>query len=212
MTGSPAFDTVYENLLRLKDSNIPVIITITPNIYMIHDMERIFKLVSSLKIPCFTNAALFEPREETGRKIQDLSYREYADIFKMLKVKGSSELISIDENELPDCGRGGIPTFGIRCGAGRSSFNVSWDGIITACFNLDSLKVSLLDHSFSDAWEKIHSDVQSYPLPVECNGCAYDKVCINCVAYRCMGAEKGHCNPLVCKRTRLLVKEGISQL
>ena len=153
---------------------------------------------------------LFPPRKETGRRICDVLPNEYAKIFRLFK--GISTTTSFDVSELPECSTMGIPTYGLNCGAGRSSFNVSWDGFLTACDNLNSLKVSLLENSFSDAWNQVHPDALSFPLPMECSNCAYDKVCFSCAAYRGLQAEKGHCNPKICERTKLFVKEGIYKL
>lgn len=179
---------------------------------MFDDMPEMLKLVRQLGFTSSFNIALFEPRGETGREIQDLSPEQYAEIYKMVSPEEASKMSSIEDDDLPECGISGDPSFGIRCGAGRSSFNVSWNGNLTSCDNLRSLRVNLLKKSFSEAWNLVHEDAISYPLPIECTNCAYDKVCFSCAAFRGNGAEKGHCNPAICKRTRLFVKEGIYKL
>ena len=198
VTGHAVFDTVYENLLRLKDACFPVMIAITPSRYLYEDLGNIFKLIEELHIPFLFNVALFQPRKETGRELCDISHEEYVEIYKMLRKQTPDLPLAIEEEELPACGRGNTPEFGIRCGAGRSLFTISWNGQMAACDNLNSLQ--------------IHADALSFPLPVECADCAYDSVCFSCSAYRSNGADKGHYNPKICKRTKLLVKEGILKL
>lgn len=212
VTGHAVFETVYENLLRLKDADFPVMIAVTPSRYLYEDLENIFKLIEGLHIPFTFNVALFQPRRETGRELCDITHEEYVEIYKMLRKQAPDLPLPIGEEELPACGMGSTPEYGIRCGAGRNFFTISWNGQMAACDNLNSLRVSLNDHTFSDAWEKIHEDALSFPLPVECADCAYDSVCFSCSAYRGNGAEKGHYNPEICKRTKLLVKEGILKL
>ena len=212
VTGYRVFDTVYDNLQKLKNIEFPVSLSITPSMYMFDDMPEMLKLVRQLGFTSSFNIALFEPRGETGREIQDLSPEQYAEIYKMVSPEEASKMSSIEDDDLPECGISGDPSFGIRCGAGRSSFNVSWNGNLTSCDNLRSLRVNLLKKSFSEAWNLVHEDAISYPLPIECTNCAYDKVCFSCAAFRGNGAEKGHCNPAICKRTRLFVKEGIYKL
>ena len=212
VTGHAVFDTVYENLLRLKDAGLPVMIAVTPSRYLYEDLENIFRLIDRLHIPFLFNVALFQPRRETGRALCDITQEEYVEIYKMLRKQAPDRPLPAGEAEPPACGGGSTPEYGIRCSAGRSSFTISWNGQMAACDNLNSLRVSLLDHSLSDAWKKIHADALAFPLPVECADCAYDRICFNCSAYRSNGAEKGHCNPEICTRTKLLVKEGILKM
>jgi len=212
VTGHAVFDKVYVNLLRLKDVDFPVMIAVTPSRYLYEDLGNIFKLIEELHIPFMFNVALFQPRKETGRELCDITHEEYVEIYKMLRKQTPDLPLPVEEEELPACGRGSAPEYGIRCGAGRSLFTISWNGQMAACDNLNSLRVSLLDHTFSDAWKQIHADALTFPLPAECADCAYDSICFSCSAYRSNGADRGHCNPKICKRTKLLVKEGILKL
>ena len=211
-TGHAAFDIVYNNLLQLKNVDFPVNVAITPSEYVLEDIENVIKLVKELDIPFTVNSLLIQPRRETGRIIKDLSPREYARIFKLVKEEESSEFGSTIENDLTECVINEKPRLGINCGAGRSSFCIKWNGNISGCSNLNSLEISLLDKDFLTAWELINLDALAYPLPVECNKCAYSKACLNCVAYRSKPSDKGHCNPEICERTRIFVSEGIIQL
>ena len=212
VTGHAVFDVVYENLLHLKNAGYPVSIAITPSRYMYEDMKNILALAKRLGFPFSVNLALIPPRKETGRERCDLSWSEYVETYKLLKEVNSSRSFPLDDSQLPECGKNGKPSFGLSCGAGRSFFSVNWKGFISACENLNSLRISLLEESFSEAWKKIYADALSYPLPMECNGCAYNKVCFHCAAYRSDRNNIGHCDPNMCERTKLLVKEGIYTL
>ena len=212
VTGHAAFDAVYANLLSLKNTQLQMTIAVTPSRYMYDDIADLIEKVKALDVPFFFNVMLFPPREETGRQLCDISNQEYIEIYKMLHTKGSSHIVSNEEKEKTDSTKHRQPLIGIKCGAGRSSFNISWDGKMTACENLDSNRISLFEHSFHDTWRSIYEEMMNYPLPIECSDCKYNKVCFNCVAYRSISMEKGHCNPYVCERTKLLVKEGLYNL
>lgn len=213
VTGHAAFNTVYNNLMQLKELDIPIDIAITPSIYMYDDIEKLLEVVKQLGFPYSINIMLFPPREETGRTLCDISIQDYIEIYKKLRTQNNLNTAKKEEREEAESiTTHEEPQIGIRCGAGRSSFNISWNGEITACENLNSKKISLFDHSFSEAWQIIHEEAVSYPLPIECIDCKYNKVCFSCVAYRCSGMAKGHCNREICERTKLLIQEGIYTL
>lgn len=210
VTGHAVFDIVYENLLELKKCAFPVRIAITPSRFMYEDIKNIYRLATQLEIPCYVNLILFSPRKETGRELCDLTIKEYADIFSM--IKESDTLPLPDEVDLPKFGDNSVPDIGLRCGAGRSFFTVNWHGEMSGCDNLNSLQVDTLDTPFSQAWDLINTDALTFPNPQECKNCAYGKVCPDCTAYRSLGAQKGHCNLNICNRTSFFVQKGIYSL
>ena len=212
VTGYEAFDKVYEHLLKLKNVSFPVNLSITPSIYMYEDVPQIVTLARSLGYSFSINIALFSPREETGRVLCDLSIDQYLAMYRMLLDGNVEPREPAQPFDIPKKVKAEKPTFGIPCGAGRSSFNIAWNGTMKGCENLNALKVSALDQPFSVAWAKIHEDAESYPLPTECMDCKYDDVCFGCVAYRSLNTEPGHCNPKICKRTERMVKEGFYRL
>ena len=209
VTGHEAFDVVYGNLLQLKEAEFPVSIAITPSSDMYEDLDNLFTICKQLGFPYSVNVALFQPREETGRTIYDLSPNEYAEIFNKIKNGAVSPSESYDEHTVPDDSKQVYTCNGLRCGAGKSCFTVEWNGKMSGCDNLDLIKIDLHDEDFSNAWKRINMEANTYPLPVECKDCIYDKVCFSCAAYRGNGAEKGHCNKKICERTKLFVSKGI---
>ena len=209
VTGHDIFDAVYSHLLALKKAEFPVTVGITPSAYMLQDIPDLLKLVRQLDFSFVVNVALFQPRKETGREIRDLTPEEYAWIFRQMRDPGAVAAIPGEEHLLPRLTSPKDSSGCIRCGAGRCFFSVDWHGRLSACNNLTSRRVSLLETPFSDAWQQIHSEILSYPPAEECTKCEYDQKCFHCAAYRRSGAEAGHCNPKVCEKTRLYVKEGL---
>ena len=179
---------------------------------MYEDIPKIVELSKKLGFHFLINIALFQPRKETGRIICDLSINQYLKLYQRLREKKVERKVIREEHEILRHGVNKERLSGVPCGAGRSSFNINWRGQIKGCENLNSLQISVIDQPFKVAWEKIHSDAETFPLLEECNSCSYDNVCFGCIAYRSNGVEAGHCNPKVCERTRRMVEEGFYRL
>ena len=124
VTGYAVFDKVYENLIRLKNADYPVIITITPNIYMYDDILKIVELSEKLGFQFLINIALFQPRAETGRTICDLSIDQYLKLYQRLREKKIERTIISEGYELSGREVNKKRLKGISCGAGRSIFNI----------------------------------------------------------------------------------------
>lgn len=211
VTGHRAFSKVLKNILQLRDAKIPLTIAVTPNAYM-EDGEDVLRLLHSLGLPSRINSGLMAPRKETGRIITDAN-QEYIRLIKLqqaLDGKGPAE--DCDEESLPDVGGGGNAEYGVRCGAGRSSFCISWDGRIRPCNTFPGISEDILSSSFLAGWKHINEQVKQFPLPVECVGCKYTQVCKHCVAEHAANAPIGHASPVVCQCIRQMAAEGIIHL
>ncbi len=212
VTGHAVFDIVYNNLVKLKDVDYPVKIAVTPSRYMYDDIEHILELVNNLGFPYLMNMALIQPRPETGREICDISLDEYIEIRKMVKKADFEPVEPTEETDIKPQKDHEVLDVGIKCGAGRSLFNIDWKGQMTGCENLDMMKINLIDQSFSAAWKTINQAALTYCLPMECNNCSYEKVCFNCAAFRSDRNNQGHCNQQMCERTKRMVREGFLRL
>ena len=81
----------------------------------------------------------------------------------------------------------------MRCRAGRSSFRVSWDGIMTACGMLPfPVEKHPFEQPFRDCWMELTEKVRTTPVLTECKGCEKKKICNPCVAM--LYAETGNVN------------------
>jgi len=209
VTGKRVFGTVYANLMALKEADLPVKIAITPNRFMVNDMRPLLSLAESTGIPYTINSSLFPPREETGRKKEDLTDEQYLQIFRIQSDFKSRELTPLDPLEMPDEGKCGDKVCGVKCGAGRSGFSVKYDGTMTACISLDDAKAYPLEKGFAEAWKIINAAANCYPRPTECDDCVYAPVCSPCAAEHKNAPELGHCDPRICAHTKLLVREGV---
>ena len=212
VTGHRQFHRVLNNILRMRDSGIPMTVGVTPNAFMT-DGEDIIRTLRAHDLPYLINSGLMAPREDTGRKVLDADLDLYV---RMIKVRNQlndgNEFIPVDENELPDQVGSGEAACGVRCGAGRSTFCICWNGLMRPCNTFPGIEANVPELGFRESWRRINNFVNSYPLPIECEGCAYRNVCKHCAAEHAGGAPAGHANPAICAFGRRMVAEGIYKL
>jgi len=100
----------------------------------------------------------------------------------------------------------------VRCGAGRSSFAVDWQGRMRPCNTFPCEPVDVLSVGFAESWKRTNHTALHYPQPAECEGCAYKDVCKHCVAEHAAGAPTGHASPAICAWGRKMVAAGLLNL
>ena len=212
VTGFRVFHRVMENIRRVRDAGLPVRISLTPNRFMGSDFGPLLEAADSLGVPWRINARLLPPRPSTEREKEDLSDEEYLELYCLqAEMKGRS-LTPQDLSELPDepatgdC-TGVTESCGLRCGGGRSSFCIRYDGKMTPCVSLYDQTTDPLADGFQQAWQNLRKLADDYQVPVECASCAWHGSCLVCPAMH-RAAEPGHCDPDICKRTKKLAAAG----
>ena len=213
VTGRRCFEQVTANLRRLRDADIPLVAAVTPNAYMT-DGESIIRLLQAEKIPYAINSGIMKPREETGRDLADADLDTYIDMLKLRNsFRGGSLEPETDPDGLPDPNqKRGNTAFGVTCGAGRSGFAVDWRGGMRPCNNFPCDGEDILKLGFREAWNRTNHTATHFPLPAECEGCAYKGVCKHCVAEHAAGAMPGHASPAICAMGKRMVIEGLCSL
>lgn len=213
VTGKRVFSRVMENLHRIKDAGIPLTISVTPSAYMT-DTEQILQLLCEENLPYNINAGILPPRPETGRVLADANLDTYISILKLRsQLNGKELMVEPDPESLPDPDtKQRTPIFGVTCGAGRSSFAIDWRGNMRPCNNFPCEGVDVLTLGFEEAWRHTNHTATHFPLPTECQGCAYRFICKHCVAEHAAGAPIGHASSAVCAMGKRMVIEGIYSL
>lgn len=94
----------------------------------------------------------------------------------------------------------------MRCRAGRSSFWISWEGIMTACGIVPfPIACDPFRDDFSSCWQRLTGLVRSTPVLAGCADCDKKELCKPCVAM--IQAETGTTDqkaPYLCSMTRIL--------
>lgn len=213
VTGRRAFQRVLENIRRLNEAQLPLSIAVTPNEFMT-DGESVIRLLHEEGFSFSINAGLMQPREETGRHLADAALDAYAAMMKLrMALKGRQTEPDCDPESLPDPGsETSTATKGVRCGAGRSSFAIDWQGRMRPCNTFPCEPVDVITLGLSEAWKRTNHTALNYPLPAECEGCAYKSVCKHCVAEHSAGAPAGHASPAICAWGRRMIAEGLLKL
>lgn len=212
VTGHRVLAKVYQNIILLRESGVPVKLTITPNEFMRDDIVPLLEMTENIGIQTNVNANLIPPRENTGRITHDLSIDDYVDIFRVQSRMKHKEPSPIDAVELPDENHEQVEKKGLTCGAGRSSFGLKYDGSMCPCLSLGEISVDTLRLGFEDAWKQINTIANNYPLPLECGGCIYRDRCLPCIAMHQNAPQRGHCDPRICERTKKLMAAGFIPL
>lgn len=215
VTGKRAFHIILENIRRLNAAGLPLQIAVTPNAFMT-DGEAVVRLLHEEGLPFVINAGLLKPREETGRKLLDANIDAYIAMNRLhLVLKGKIADAECDEQELPSPAvpaNGMGPAKGGRCGAGRSTFSVDWQGGMRPCNNFPSEPEPVLSLGFAEAWRRINQTARKFPRPMECETCSYHEVCKHCIAEHASGAPIGHASPSVCAWGKKMVAAGLLTL
>ncbi len=215
VTGKREFELVMKNLKKANEALLPLNITVTPNPYLTkEETEEVIKLAASFGTTFRVNSALITPREQTHRDdgFTDLDIDDYIDFFKLeLLLKGQLPPAECEIDLPPEGGKSGqIAPKGLRCGGGRSTFNITWEGKAVPCNRLTGISANPLEEGFESSWIKINEQVKEYLLPIECEGCAYRYAARGCAAAH-SDVEKGHASPNECKWCRGMVANSLSK-
>ena len=208
VTGHRSFAQVMENIQQIRRAELPLSVGITPNAYM-QDGEEIVRMLHEMGLKFQINAGLMLPRDETGRTKHDADVNVYIRLMKLAhQLQDGVECVGCDENDLPDPGGGSTEAVkGVRCSAGRSTFCITWNGIMRPCNTFPKVSADVMRLGFAESWQRINAQVKEFPQPVECEGCAYSDRCKSCVSEHASGAPIGHANPARCRLTRRMEAE-----
>ena len=212
VTGHRGFEKTVTAIRRLQEEGIHVEVAITLSSYMKEDYISILRYCKENGFQYKArDFALIGNRSDAGKKDYYLTSDEIVDLSaKRVMLTGK---LHEGPGVLPLCGGSNREApRGLMCNAGSISTVVSWDGRMCLCTALPVSKASVLEMSYSQAWEKTKEASEEVLLGAECVGCPYDNVCPKCPAVRLQGLYSGHCNPDVCEVTRKLVAAGVKKL
>ena len=216
VTGRRVFKTVSDHVHKAIDAKLPVSIAVTPNVFLGEDVFDTLRLCKSFGHKISINQTIFPPREETGRAEQrdDLTTDMYVRIYRLMHEMEGRKTREIAEEKLPPYGsdQHECTTYGLRCGGGRSSFVMDWQGTVMPCNWLNMIRSNALEEGFSAAWHHINHEANRWPQVPECKNCAYQKVCNTCTANMISFAEAGKQPIQLCEQTRKFVQHGVMHI
>ena len=210
VTGHRVFARVKENIERLRDAGLNVMISITPSAYTQDNPRTLIRTMESFGIRNEINFAILPPREGTGRERAEASEDRMMALYQARREYRENRIVPPDSCEVPEPNRdsGGEPPQGTLCAAGRSSFTILHDGRMSPCTGLDRVTTRPLEQGFQAAWRELCGKMKQYARPAECEGCAYRTICPPCPAIH-QEAPRGHCDTRICDRIHRMKQEGL---
>ena len=214
VTGHRCFERVLRNIRNAAKTKIPLSIAITPNRFLLDGGENLVKLAHSLGLWYTINTSLFKPREETGRRDDniDLEAEDYIRLHILRRNLNGQHIAPPAECELPRPAKSGKPVKGLLCAGGNSTFDIGWDGTMKPCSNFYDAEAYPLRDGFLAAWKQVREASLNYPLPEECGDCPYNVLCPACVMVHRQNAPKGHASPRICDRAKRIASSGLVDL
>lgn len=214
VTGYRVCERVKSNLLKLKETGIRVQVAITSSKYIYDEILDIMQFCQENQIHSHLTTNLREANDETERKIEDfgLSIQEDIDLWKKVYDFGGIKKAvpperQLDSSIIPPLQEGKKP--GLKCGGGRSSFALCWNGMMQTCLSYRVEQVDVRKLGFKKAWESIVKVADDYPNPIECFGCKLLGICDTCAMTRNDPNNPGHRNAAVCEQTIAKYNAGI---
>ena len=212
VTGHKGFEKALYAISSLNSSNIDVRVAITPSKYMREDFVNIVRLCKDNGFYFLnTDILLIENRDDSSKDDYFLTHDEIValSIERYELFKKASPVI---DAPLPGGTLSNAPERGLKCNAGTCLATVTWDGMMYPCYNAMVGGTSLLEYSYSDAWEIVSKAASEVALGVECAGCAYNETCPKCPSIRLKDYTSGHCKPSMCELTHRLVSAGVKKI
>ena len=213
VTGQRVFGTVVRHIRALREADLPLQISVTPNRALGEDVFGTIRLAKELCPAIRVNTWLTVPRPDTERAdtVTDLDDDMYIRILRFRNELNGIACAECPEERLPKPGgalREG-KVCGLKCGGGRSSFSIDWKGVMSPCNELEMVKAYPFRDGFEQAWQQIHQAAEQWPRAIECEGCAYEPLCEKCAGRLLRFSEPGVHSPALCKHTMHFVQQGV---
>lgn len=213
VTGHKGFEKTIASITALQNAGIDVRVAITPSKYMKEDFIDILKLCREKRFYIVSpDILLVENRDDPTKNDYFLTQDEVVSLSKQ-RAELSKPLVPMDNPPEPFGPMTEAPKMGLTCNAGNSLATVTWDGKMYPCYNaMVGDGISLLETSYAEAWKQTVKAASEVVQGAECVGCAYEKTCPKCPAFRLKDLHSGHCNTATCALTRELVAAGVKKL
>ncbi|MBQ6570038.1 MAG: radical SAM protein [Clostridia bacterium] len=200
------FDRVSKAIddMQAMGINVRINSTLTPYNYM--DADQIIAYANERKIPIKLVSYNFLPKRRDG----DDAYIERLDAKTAgeLELKLKSEPWSapgdlylkklLEQIERKERSSNPQP-MEISCRAGRSTFWITWEGVMLPCCTLDNITAYPLRDGFDAAWKSIYERTEKIFFPEKCWGCDKKPFCPGCPAiYYCETGDSNKHSDYLC--------------
>lgn len=190
-----AFAGVMRSVKWLKQYQVPVKFNTSITRYNVQDLEAMIEYAHSVGSPIEVAAYMFPPfrrdpamvgendrlaPEEAGLvKVKGDYLQNSPEWFRGQSIRYSYFVPPTDEMfKKHSEGLGNEMT----CRAGRCSFWIDWQGNIGNCGMYSSVKFSLKEYPFAEAWKKVVEETNQVRYSPVCTNCPNFRLCHACIA------------------------------
>lgn len=209
VTGHRQFQRVSAAIKGLQDAGVNIEVAITPNAYMKGDAEDIFRYLKKEKIRFQVSNTLIEARDGETNDESRLTDEDRIEMAKDKAAVFGQQLATPTCPAPKPCGDQAEQRYGMPCNAGTVRFCITWQGKMIACVSLPEISIDAMENDFRTCWQYIHDTMATVKQPIECSGCAYEKVCGICPAVKYDGLFSGHCNKAHCNYLQKKYESGL---
>lgn len=194
LCGVPSFDRVIHNVDALCEAGIMVRLNASLTPYNRGELEKIYQIAEEKKLQIRATAYMNPPirvndqmagtqsnrfsPEDAAKCTVKIDRLRYTQENFCRRAEGLLQGILPPTDE--DCE--GISGTKMRCRAGKSSFWMTWNGMMLPCGMLTTPAVDVRKVGFTAAWQNVRELTDEIRLPAECTICPHRKICSVCAA------------------------------
>ncbi len=214
--GVDAFDLVLGNIRRMRKNGVEVKLNVSFTKYNADRCAELAALARELDLHCQASFYMYPPVRRTDDAAKDarLSPAEAAKkrVWWNLQRSGVDELMQTKEllQKLSqrDCEDDGIPTEGVRCRAGHTSYWINAAGQMLMCGMISKECGNVLAEGFDRCWQNTRALMRSVTMPAKCTVCGLRPICSVCPA-ACFAETGGFTEapPYLCEMSRAAARE-----
>lgn len=179
------YNQVVENIKKLNDKNINILLQTTVNKENLEDLEAIGKFADSLGLPYQYNMELNNFRRCDGDIIvkNEANRKNFSEISGIVYQNSNSTTNndSDEKNKYTPKIRP-IVEKGMPCAAGRCSCVFNYKGEMQLCVTFDAKRIDTKGRKISDCWQELIEYADNVPCLVECQNCIHKLHCRACIA------------------------------
>ena len=190
LCGKDAFDRVLANVRRLKDAGVEIKINASFCKYNGDRVNGIADLARELGLHCQSSFYMYPPVRKNNKAKNEarLAPADAAALrvrWEMLRGRDESLKNTAARVEMlreKECEDADLPSEGVRCRAGHTSYWISSEGQMLMCGMIPESAGSVIADGFDSCWQKTRDFMKTIVMPSKCTACALRPLCCVCPA------------------------------
>ena len=166
------FSVVTENILALRQANIPVRLSSTITSDNFGDVSLMQEWARKHGFELSLGGHLFTPMRGTNRDIDHLQIRYPKADYEI------PEALQPTHRDIPDLDKYINPFW--MCRAFGAKFSITWDGKMVLCYSNPSVWTDPFATTLADAYHALYREMKSVHRPAKCRTCNYIDLCTVC--------------------------------